>query len=175
MDTSQLNDEMLIEVFNISTGSVSYYSELSRMKRRWDKSNALVNIPKKVPLNELRELVSSSGGYELLTRGLLIKDMNIRKDLGLPIDKEYLLDDDGIKDLLTKSPKIIRDTMKKAPKTINEKVANIAIETELSDLNKLEVIKEYSSIDCLYVIQENKETKKEEKLQKQNKKTQSEN
>jgi hypothetical protein len=159
---AELKDNMVVEVINNSTGSVSYYSELSRIHRKWDKPES----KKKISLEELRELVSASGGYELLENFLLIKDMDVREELGLPVNKEYMLDDKEIKALLKKSVDTIETTLENTSESIKEKIAQAAIDTKLSDLDKLEVIKEHSGVDVLFAIQEKKEEEKQEKVDK---------
>jgi hypothetical protein len=159
---AELKDNMVVEVINNSTGSVSYYSELSRIHRKWDKPES----KKKISLEELRELVSASGGYELLENFLLIKDIDVREDLGLPVNKEYMLDDKEIKSLLKKSVDTIETTLENTSESIKEKIAQAAIDTKLSDLDKLEVIKEHSGVDVLFAIQEKKEEEKQEKVDK---------
>jgi hypothetical protein len=158
----ELKDNMMVEVTNNSTGSVSYYSEFARMHRKWDKPST----KKKIALEELRELVSSSGGYELLENYLLIKDMDVREELGLPVNKEYLLDEKEIKALLKKSVDALETTLENTSEAIKEKIAQAAIDTKLSDLDKLEVIKEHSGVDVLFAIQEKKEEEKQEKADK---------
>jgi hypothetical protein len=150
---------MMVEVINNSTGSVSYYSELSRMHRKWDKPES----KKKISLEELRELVSASGGYELLENFLLIKDIDVREELGLPVNKEYMLDDKEIKALLKKSVDTIETTLENTSEAIRDKIAQAAIDTKLSDLDKLEVIQEHSGVDVLSAIKEKKEEEKEAK------------
>jgi hypothetical protein len=152
-----LTSDQLVEVINNDNGSVAYYSEYSRIWRRWDKPDSV----KKVPLEELRELINTAGGYELLEGYLLIKDMEVREELGLPVDKTYILGEKEIKALLKKSVSVLTDTLENTTDTIREKIAHIAIDTKLADLDKLEVIKEHSGLDVLYMIQENKEAEKE--------------
>lgn len=159
---AQLNDNTMVEVINNSTGSVSFYSEYSRMSRKWDKPGS----KKKVPLEELRELVSNSGGYELLENFLLIKDMDVREELGLPVNKEYMLDEKEIKALLKKSVDVLTETLENTSDSIKEKIAQTAIDTKLSDLDKLEVIQEHSGIDVLSAIKEKKDEEKEKKSEK---------
>jgi hypothetical protein len=156
---AELQDNMMVEVINNSTGSVSYYSELSRMHRKWDKPES----KKKISLEELRELVSASGGYELLENFLLIKDIDVREELGLPVNKEYMLDDKEIKALLKKSVDTIETTLENTSEAIRDKIAQAAIDTKLSDLDKLEVIQEHSGVDVLSAIKEKKEEEKEAK------------
>jgi hypothetical protein len=152
-----LKENQIVEVINNSTGAVGYYSEYSRIARRWDKPDSM----KKIPLEELRELVNMAGGYELLEGYLLIKDIEVREELGLPVDKSYLIEDKDIKALLKKSVSVLTDTLENTTETIREKIAQVAIDTKLADLDKLEVIKEHSGLDVLSVIQENKEAEKE--------------
>lgn len=154
---TELKDNLMVEVTNNSTGSVSYYSEFSRTLRKWDKPSTI----KKISLEELRELVGSSGGYELLENFLLIKNMDVREELGLPVNKEYMLDEKEIKALLKKSVDVLTSTLENTSDSIKEKIAQSAIDTKLSDLDKLEVIKEYSGVDVLFAIQEKKEEEKE--------------
>jgi hypothetical protein len=159
---AELKENLMVEVTNNSTGSVSYYSEFSRTLRKWDKPNST----KKISLEELRELVGSSGGYELLENFLLIKNMEVREDLGLPVNKEYMLDEKEIKAVLKKSVDVLENTLENTSDSIKEKIAQSAIDTKLSDLDKLEVIKEYSGVDVLAAIQEKKEEEKQEKADK---------
>lgn len=159
---AQLQDNTMVEVINNSTGSVSFYSEYSRMSRKWDKPGS----KKKVSLEELRELVSNSGGYELLENFLLIKDMDVREELGLPVNKEYMLDEKEIKALLKKSVDVLTETLENTSDSIKEKIAQTAIDTKLSDLDKLEVIQEHSGIDALSAIKEKKDEEKEKKSEK---------
>jgi hypothetical protein len=159
---AELQDNLMVEVTNNSTGSVSYYSEFSRTLRKWDKPNST----KKISLEELRELVGSSGGYELLENFLLIKNMEVREDLGLPVNKEYMLDEKEIKAVLKKSVDVLETTLENTSDSIKEKIAQSAIDTKLSDLDKLEIIKEYSGVDVLTAIQEKKEEEKQEKADK---------
>lgn len=164
---TELKDNLMVEVTNNSTGSVSYYSEFSRTIRKWDKPSTT----KKISLEELRELVGSSGGYELLENFLLIKNMEVREELGLPINKEYMLDEKEIKALLKKSVDVLESTLENTSESIKEKIAQSAIDTKLSDLDKLEVIKEYSGVDVLFAIQEKKEEEKQEKATDKKKST----
>jgi hypothetical protein len=159
---AELKDNLMVEVTNNSTGSVSYYSELARMHRKWDKPNTT----KKISLEELRELVSASGGYELLENFLLIKDMDVREELGLPVNKEYMLDEKEIKAVLKKSVDVLQNTLENTSESIKEKIAQTAIDSKLSDLDKLEVIQEHTGIDVLSAIKEKKEDEKEKKSEK---------
>jgi hypothetical protein len=152
-----LDGKQLVEVINNSTGSVSFNPGYGRADHRWDKADS----KKKIPLDDLRELVNQLGGIELLEGYLLIKDMEVREDLGLSVDKSLILEDKDIKALLKKPIDKLTDVLENTSESIREKIAHVAIDTKLSDLDKIEVIKEYSGLDVLTVIQENKEVEKE--------------
>jgi predicted metal-dependent hydrolase len=92
--------------------------------------------------------------------------MDVREELGLPVNKEYMLDDKEIKALLKKSVDTIEATLENTSESIREKIAQAAIDTKLSDLEKLDVIKEHSGVDVLFAIQEKKEDEKQEKTDK---------
>jgi hypothetical protein len=92
--------------------------------------------------------------------------MDVREDLGLPINKEYMLDEKEIKAVLKKSVDVLENTLENTSGSIKDKIAQSAIDTKLSDLDKLEVIKEYSGVDVLAAIQEKKEEEKQEKADK---------
>jgi hypothetical protein len=157
-----VTENQVVEVTNNSTGGVSYYSEYSRIERRWERPN----VTKKIPLEELKELVSMAGGFQLLENYLLIKDMTVREELGLSVEKSYVLEEKDIKALFKKSVDALVDTLENTSDSIKEKIAQIAIDTKLADLDKLEAIKEHTGIDALVVIQEKKEEEKQEKAAK---------
>lgn len=156
MSNKKLTDKTMVKVFSNSNGAVFYFSELSRTKRRWDKLGSFKNIS----LEELRELVGSAGGLELLRDDLLIKDIDVREELGLPVEKSYVLDEEGIKSLLSGSLEELKTTLDNTTETIKENIAQIAVAQKLSDLDKLEVIKDASGVDVLAAIQEAKEDEK---------------
>ncbi|WP_372011322.1 hypothetical protein NBRC13296_12160 [Paenibacillus chitinolyticus] len=156
MANRKLTDKTMVSVFNNNGGVVFYYSELNRVKRRWDKPN----VDKKISLEELKELVNTAGGYELLRDDLLITDIDVREELGLPVEKEYMLDDQGIKELLGRSQEDLEEVLSNASDAIKEKIAHVAILIQLADLNKIEVIKANTGIDILSAIQQGKEDQK---------------
>jgi len=157
--STELQNNQLVNVINNTNGVVGYYSEYNRIQRRWDKPNSV----KKIALEELRELVNSAGGIELLENHLLIKDPQVREELGLPLEKSFMLEEKDIKDLLKKSVSALKDTLLNTSESIKEKIAHIAVEMKLSDLEKLELIKEHTGIDALTLIQDKKEEEKQAK------------
>lgn len=156
MANKKLTDKTMVAVYSNTNGTVFYHTELNRTKRVWNK----IGSSKNISLEELRELVGSAGGYELLIGDLLIKDNDVREELGLPVEKSYVLDEAGIRSLLAGSLDELQSVLNDTTDTIKENIARIAITDKLADLNKLEAIKDASGVDVLLAIQEAKEDEK---------------
>lgn len=152
----QLNDKAVIEVFNNSGGVVAYYSELNRINRRWDKPETV----RKISLEELKELVNSSGGYELLCEDLLIKEIDVRLELGLPVDPEYLMGEKEIKELLSQSIHELKSSLSASTKAFKERVAAVAVDVKITDTDKMELIQRHTGVDVYALIKERKENEK---------------
>src|SRR5690625_3693526 len=94
MAKRRLTETTKVKVFNNTTGRVSFIA--GDKKYKWDKPD----VPRNVPLGHLRELMFSRGGEILLHECLLIKENDIREDLGLPFEKEHILGKQEIVELL---------------------------------------------------------------------------
>src|SRR5690606_41523295 len=92
----KLKDTTKITVYNNSTGKVGFRCVISRKKYKWDKPDSI----REVPFGDLKELAYSRGGIPLLRDALLIKDIDVRMEPGLPIEKEHILDEKDITLLL---------------------------------------------------------------------------
>jgi len=82
-----------------------------------------------------------------------------------------MLDEKEIKTLLKKSVDVLETTLENTSSAIKDKIAQSAIDTKLSDLDKLEVIKEHTGVDVLFAVQEKKEEEKQEKATDKKKST----
>jgi hypothetical protein len=148
------NTEVKVDVWNNSMGRVSF--TIDGKKTLWDK----VGAKKSVDLEILKELVNITGGYTLLNEELLIKDISVREELGLPVTPGQMLDAKGITELLTKSSVEIDTVLSDSNSGIIEKVAAEAINQKITDLDKMDVIEKYSGVDVLAAIKELKEDAK---------------
>ena len=148
-----IQDDTIVEVFNDYHSSVSY--KLDRVTRSWD-----VGAAKKIRVAELYEAVNIKGGRFLFEEGiLLIKDAAVRRALGLSDLDEYSLDQDKIVEMLNKGTnKELEDVLMYCSETTLTKIVQKAIEMPISDMNKANLIKSYSGIDILSVIQEKQES-----------------
>lgn len=149
----KLTQDTLVNVINTSTGSVGYVPEQSSVSRIWEKQN----VTKKVKLGELREVVGTTGGYVLFAENiLLIKDEEIREELNLPELDKYSLTIPEMKDLLeNKSLEDLVDMVENCTQDQLDSITNVAIETSLSDFNKIKTIEDYTGTDLTSAIKEN--------------------
>lgn len=155
MATTKLTNETMVEVINTSSGSAGYIPEMSTVSKKWERQGAI----KKVKLGELRDVIGTTGGYVLFSENiLLIKDEAIREELGLPELDEYVLTDKEIKDLLnTKSADDLEDVVQNCSEDMLDTITMTAIKEEVSDLNKIKVIEDYTGVDVVDAIKELRE------------------
>ena len=151
----KLTNETMVEVIYTSSGSVSYVPEMSTVGKKWERQGAT----KKVKLGELREVVGRQGGYVLFAENiLLIKNPEIREELGLPELDEYVLTSKEIQDLLNnKSVEELEDVVQNCTDDMLDTITMTAINEEVSDLNKLQLIEDYTGVDVVDAIKEAKE------------------
>ncbi len=151
-----MNSNKNVAVQSIGRGSVSFKSEISRLRRHWHKPG----ITKMVPINELFDLLTSEGGEVLLTQYLLIKDIKVREELGLSVAEEHMMSDQEMKELLEKGITILRETVPNMyPETV-KRLAQIAVEMKIDNMTKLNYLKEKSGLNVFAMIEHQKEQEK---------------
>lgn len=164
MAVTKLTQDTLVDVTNTSTGSVGYTPEQSTVMRKWEKQN----VSKKVKLGELREVVGTTGGYVLFAENiLLIRDEKIREELNLPELDKYTLTIPEIKDLLHNKPlDELVDMVENCTQDQLDSITNVAIETSISDFNKIKTIEEYTGADVVSAIKEKSEKEEVKTVEK---------
>jgi len=149
-----LDEKMKVEVESIGRGAVGYQCVSNPLVQRvWHKPG----IKKMITLEELRDAVSAPGGNLLFTRHLLIKDEEVRAELDLPIDKDKMMSDKELEDLLKGNPTKLKDTMPNLYKETQRRIADKAVQMKLDNLTKVSIIKEHTGIDVYKLIQQSEE------------------
>ena len=169
MAVKKFTNDMLIEVINTSSGSVGYVPEMSTVSKKWERQGAV----KKVKLGELRDVVGTVGGYVLFSENLLlIKDAEVREELGLPELDEYVFTESEIKELLkNKSVDDLEEVVQNCTDDMLDTITTTAIKEEVSDLNKLQLIEDYTGINVVEAIKEHQEENPKAKTTKRTAKT----
>lgn len=152
-----------VKVVNLVSSRVILTVPELRLKRVWEKKGAV----KTIPFEQLEEAIYEPGVEALFTDGVLgIDDMDVKKKLGLePEDATapvniITLDDEQRKRYLTVLPMYeFREKLKELPREQIIELANYAIDNEIVNFEKSELIRKVVGIDILSVIKLNRDDK----------------
>ena len=149
-----------VKVVNLISSRVNINIPELRLKRIWEKKGAV----KTIPYDELEEAMYNPGVEALFREGILgIDDMKIKQRLGLePEDAEepvniIVLNDTQRKRYMTVMPlHEFREKVQELPREQIMELARFAIENEIADFDKSEIINKLVGIDIIGSIQLNK-------------------
>lgn len=155
MAVKKITNDTMVEVINTSSGSVGYVPEMSTVSKKWERQGTV----KKVKLGELRDVIGTVGGYVLFSENLLlIRDESIREELGLPELDRYTFTEKEVKELLqSKSLDELEDVVQNCTDDMLDTITTTAIKEEVSDLNKLRMIEDYTGVNVVEAIKSHQE------------------
>lgn len=153
--------ENKVKIVSLVSGRVVLSVPELRLKRVWDKKGAV----KIIPFDQLQEALYEPGVTELFEGGCLgIDDMEQKIALGLePEGAEepvniITIDDAQRKRYLTVLPFVeFKEKVKELPREQIEELANFAIENEIADFEKSEVLRQYTGKDIIGAIKLNRD------------------
>jgi len=137
-----------------------------RLKRNWEHKGA----KKTIPMSILREAFYYADMEYLLRQGILyIEDIDVKIELGLE-DKSakepnaelniQVLTDNEMKRLLTVMPKYdFEDKIKKLPKEQIQNLVDYAVNHEITDFEKCNILKQLTDYDIIRAVQLNQQEK----------------
>ena len=113
---------------------------------------------KMIPLSELKQLQFVPGGDFTLKNLLIIEDKSLLdEDLNIETEPEYFYTEQDVRDLLEKgSIEQLEDALDFAPEGVIELIKKIAVDTELFDTRKREVISKHTNFNIDTAININK-------------------
>lgn len=157
--------EEKVKVVNLVSSRVNIDLPEVRLKRIWEKRGAV----KTIPFEQLEEAMYNPGVEALFREGILgIEDLETKKKLGLePEDATepvniITLNDAQRKRYLTVMPlNEFKANIKELPIEQIRELAQYAIDNELVDFDKAEIIKKITGTDIIGTIQMNKADKEE--------------
>ena len=157
--------EEKVKVVNLISSRVNIDLPEMRLNRIWEKKGAV----KAIPFNQLEEALYNPGVEALFREGVLgIEDLEIKKKLGLePEDAEQpvniiILDDTQRKRYLKVLPlHEFKEKIKTLPIEQIRELAQFAIDNEIVDFDKAEIIKKITGTDIIGTIQMNKADQEE--------------
>ena len=156
-----------VKVVNLISSRVNINVPELSLRRIWEKKGAV----KTIPLEQLEEAMYNPGVEALFTEGILgIEGMEVKRYLGLePEDAEepvniITLDDAQRKRYLTVLPlHEFKEKIKELPMEQIRELAQYAIDNEVANFDKAEVIKKVIGTDIIASIQLNKADQEVEK------------
>lgn len=130
-------DKEKIEVINRDSGTVGYViPDMHNLHRVFQ-----VNEKKYIPFEELRSLVGVPGGVYLLENCLQIQNEAVIQELLGTVEPEYYYSDQDVKSLLLNgSLNQLEDCLNFAPSGVIDILKNEAINCELNDVKKRDLI-----------------------------------
>lgn len=106
---------------------------------------------KKIPLSQLEELSYAPGGQSILRDYLVIEDQSALDYLNITVEPEYFYSEEDIKNILSRvddeSLDLLEDTLNFAPQGVIELVKKFAVELEIPDNRKRELITEKTGVN----------------------------
>lgn len=103
---------------------------------------------KRISQDELTKLSYQSGGQTLMANFLQWNEEELAQELNIPTEPEYYMSEDQIKELLKNgTQEAFLDCLDFAPMGVLDLIKKFAIELPLSDLRKIEALKEKTGFD----------------------------
>ena len=152
--------ETKVKVVNLISSRVNIVIPELSLRRVWEKKGAV----KTIPLEQLEEAMYNPGVEALFRDGTLgIDDMEVKKYLGLePEDAEepvniIVLNDQQRKRYLTVMPTAeFKEKVRELPIEQIRELAQYAIQNEIANFDKAEIIRKMIGTDIIGTIQLNK-------------------
>ena len=151
-----IDDNTLIEVQNLADHAVVYISYEGR-RRKFNKGQKM-----KLPAGELRQLIYTRGGEVLIKDYLSIRNRELAEELGVDMenyDEEYSWTQEDVDKALEEDDiDVLADALDFAPRGIIDLIISRAIELNLRDFQKRELIKHATGKDITALIEMAKQT-----------------
>lgn len=155
---AQVKDSEIIDVLNIDSGPVVYSLPDLRVRREFN-----INEVKKIKAEEIRALYYAPGGKVLVDHYLSVKSPELLKEFGINTEEipEYNWTDKEVKEvLLNGSLDRLQDALDFGPAGIVDKIKDMAVALEISDINKRKAIQDKTNLNVSLAI-ENKPAKED--------------
>ena len=151
----------MVSVTNRSAGRVVYLIPEHNIRRVLSQGET-----RQVPYEELVWLTFVPGGRRLMEDMLYIRDPEAVKELEVPTEPEYFLDEAGVVDLLqNKSLDELLDALDFAPKGVIQLIKDKAVSLPLYDMQKREAIFKATGFNVTSAIENIKPDEDEAKVE----------
>ena len=145
VDTTAVKDDDIIEITNLLDCTCGYIVDLTGVRRILPPHASF-----KVKASELRELFYQRGGQELLHNYIRVGNKALAQEFGVDVDNtpEYNWGRKDVIDALNNTDiDVLLDALDFAPDGIKQLIADVAVETEVADVNKRKAISDKLGIN----------------------------
>lgn len=150
VDTTAVKDDDVVEITNLLDCTCGYVVELTGIRRSLPPYASF-----KVKAGELRELNYQLGGQEILKNYIRVDNPSLAKEFGVDVENtpEYNWGREEVKDcLLNADIDVLLDALDFAPAGIKQLISDMAVELEISDVNKRQAISKAMGVDISSMI-----------------------
>ena len=152
------NDTMFL-VKNRSASRVLYQIPSMGIRREFAPGEVM-----EIPYSELVKFMYEPGAKKLMVNFLQIQEKRLLQQFNMPVQPEYYLSEQQIKDLLlTGSIDAFLDCLDFAPEGVMQLVKKYAVELPLSDYDKRQALKEKTGFDVDAALLNKKKEEEEAK------------
>lgn len=145
VDITAVKDDDVVEITNLLDCTCGYVVELTGVRRSLPPHASF-----KVKAGELRELNYQLGGQEILKNYIRVDNPSLAKEFGVDVENtpEYNWGREEVKDcLLNANIDVLLDALDFAPAGIKQLISDMAVELEISDVNKRQAISKAMGVD----------------------------
>ena len=155
-----MEDSRKVKVTNRASGIIVYHiPDMNNLRREFSSREEKI-----LTFEELRKLVGTSGGAEIIEQYLIIKDKDVIKELNLNVEPEYFYEKEDVKRLLEQgSLDEFLDCLDFAPDGVLDLVKEYAVTLPLNDVAKRNALREKLDFNVDQAIQIQKESAEENK------------
>ena len=144
-------EERMVTVRNRNVGGTGYALD-NNFKRHFEP-----NETKQIPLKELQELQYAPGGEYILEHCLMVDDKSALEALNMEVEPEYFYKEEDIKNLLLNGTlDQLEDTLNFAPDGVVDILKKMAVDLEVPDVRKRDMISKKTGFDINSAINVNK-------------------
>lgn len=156
--------EKRVKIMNKVKGTVILTDPNVPITREWTKKGQIATIP----MDVMQDLIYQEGTLELFRQGVLyIVDKEDRIELGLEVEGQKpeieFLTENQMLGALIGTPKDIEDMIKKLPKAQVDEFVDLAVEKEITDMAKVDVIEKLTGKNIIKLVQFNRQLKEDDK------------
>lgn len=158
-----MNENERVQVKSVVKGTVVLTDPDLHFRREWIKKGQINTIP----FGILQDLIYQPGVESMFTDGLLeIVDKKVRVELGLEVEgvapeKQILTEAQMLGALMSAGTEAVEKALDTLPEAQIEEFVQLAVEKEITDMPKVDIIKKKTGRDIIQLVKFNRQLQEE--------------